>query len=70
MKEYHKIETLFNRDEKTKKLIQGSYRNETFEYLNYDKLSNFTHNKTISKIRDSFRVSAEDKELVKRLVRK
>lgn len=45
-------------------------RDETFEYLNYDKLSNFTHNKTISKIRDSFRVSAEDKELVKRLVRK
>ena len=45
-------------------------RDETFEYLNCDKLSNFTHNKTISKIRDSFRVSAEDKELVKRLVRK
>jgi len=45
-------------------------RDETFEYLNDDKLSKFTHNKTISKISDSFRVSAEDKELVKRLVRK
>lgn len=45
-------------------------RDETFEYLNGDKLSKFTHNKTISKIGDSFRVSAEDKELVKRLVRK
>ena len=45
-------------------------RDETFEYLNGDKLSKFTHNKTISKISDSFRVSAEDKELVKRLVRK
>lgn len=33
MKEYHKIETLFNRDEKTKKLIQGSFRNETIEFL-------------------------------------
>ena len=33
MKEYHKIETLFERDEKTKKLIEGHYRNETVRYL-------------------------------------
>lgn len=34
MIEYPKIETLFNRDtEGTKKLIEGSWRNETFEYL-------------------------------------
>lgn len=33
MKEYHKIETLFERDEKTKKLIEGKFRNETIEYL-------------------------------------
>lgn len=33
MKEYHKIETLFKRDMKTKKLICGDYANETFEYL-------------------------------------
>lgn len=34
MKEYHKIETLFNRDTQgTKKLIEGSWRNETVEYL-------------------------------------
>lgn len=34
MKEYNKIETLFNRDlNGTKKLIFGSYRNETVEYL-------------------------------------
>lgn len=33
MKEYHKIETLFNRDEKTKKLIQGDFRNKTVEFL-------------------------------------
>lgn len=33
MKEYHKIETLFERDEKTKKLIEGKFRNETVEYL-------------------------------------
>lgn len=34
MKEYHKIETLYNRDiEGSKKLIEGSFRNETLEYL-------------------------------------
>ena len=32
-KNYHKIETIFNRDEKTKKLIPNSYRNETVEFL-------------------------------------
>lgn len=34
MKTYHKIETVFNRDEKgTKKLIEGSYRDKTIEFL-------------------------------------
>ncbi len=33
MREYHKIETLFERDEKTKKLIVGQYRNSTVEFL-------------------------------------
>lgn len=33
MKEYHKIETIFERDEKTKKLIIGKFRNQTVEYL-------------------------------------
>ena len=33
MKLYHKIETLFERDEKTKKLIIGKFRNPTVEYL-------------------------------------
>jgi hypothetical protein len=34
MKEYHKIETVFQRDiEGTKKLIEGLYRNETVRYL-------------------------------------
>lgn len=34
MKEYHKIETLFERDmEGNKKLIEGKYRNECVEYL-------------------------------------
>lgn len=33
MKEYHKIETLYERDEKTKKLINGKFRNQTVEFL-------------------------------------
>lgn len=34
MKEYHKIETIFERDmQGTKKLIEGKYRNECVEYL-------------------------------------
>lgn len=35
--EYHKIETLFERDEKTKKLIEGKFRNETIGYLKDNK---------------------------------
>lgn len=33
MKEYHKIETLFKRDPKTKKLAMGEWANDTFKYL-------------------------------------
>lgn len=34
MNEYHKIETLFERDTNgTKKLIEGKFRNEAVEYL-------------------------------------
>lgn len=34
MREYHKIETVFNRDvDGSKKLIDGSYRSETIEFL-------------------------------------
>ena len=39
-------------------------RNQTFKYLENHKLNDFTINKTISKCRDSFRVSNEDKELL------
>ena len=37
IKEYHKIETLFERDNKTKKLIEGKFTNETVEYLKNNK---------------------------------
>ena len=33
IREYDKIETIFLRDEKTKKLVEGKYRNETIEFL-------------------------------------
>ena len=41
MKEYHKIETVFERDEKTKKLIIGKFRNPTIEFLK-DNIWTFT----------------------------
>lgn len=41
MKEYHKIETVFERDNKTKKLIEGKFRNSTIEYLK-DNVWSFT----------------------------
>lgn len=41
MIEYHKIETLFKRDEKTKKLIMGEFTNPTVEYLK-DNIWTFT----------------------------
>ena len=37
LKEYHKIETLFEREEKTKKLIEGKFRNEAIEFLKDNK---------------------------------
>ena len=43
------------------------YRNETFEFLKKKTLDKFTHNKAISKCRDSYQVSNEDKELLKML---
>ena len=39
-------------------------RNQTLKYLEKHRLNDFTINKTISKCRDSFRVSNEDKELL------
>ena len=33
MEEYHKIQTLFKRDEKTKKLIEGEFADKTVEFI-------------------------------------
>lgn len=46
------------------------YKNETINYLKNCNLDDFTFNKTISKICDSYRVLKEDKAMVKALKRK
>ena len=54
-------------------LLAESFINQkekTMEYLKNNKLDNFTHNKAIQKIIDSYRVSQQDKEYVRTLKRK
>lgn len=46
------------------------YKDITLNYLLKSKVNTFTFNKTISKIRDSYRVSKEDKEYLTTLKRK
>ena len=41
------------------------YPKETTEFLKKNNLNKFTQNKAISKIHDSFRVSVEEKEILK-----
>jgi 3-methyladenine DNA glycosylase AlkD len=43
------------------------YPKETLKFIKQNNLNKFTHNKAISKIHDSFRVSKEDKEYLNRL---
>ena len=43
---------------------------ETFQYLKTDHLDDFTHNKAIQKICESYRVSKEEKEKLKEWKRK
>ena len=45
-------------------------KNETLEFLKTHNLNTFTINKMISKCRDSFRISKEDKELLKQCHKK
>lgn len=46
------------------------YPQETKNYLKKNKLNNFTHNKSISKIRESYRISKEVKDYLNTLKRK
>ena len=46
------------------------YQDKTSKYLDNNKLDNFTYNKTISKICDSYRVDKNDKERLKELLTK
>ena len=43
------------------------FKEKTFSFLLYSNLDNFTFNKTISKICDSYRVTKEEKEKLKKL---
>ena len=54
-------------------LLAESYikqKEKTTEYLKNNELDNFTHNKAIQKIIDSYRVSEQEKEFVRTLKRK
>lgn len=46
------------------------YPKVTLGYIKNNKLNNFTHNKAIQKIRESYRVPKEDKEILNKLKRK
>lgn len=46
------------------------YPQETEKYLKNNKLNNFTHNKSISKIRESYRISQKTKDYLNTLKRK
>lgn len=46
------------------------YPQETEKYLKNNKLNNFTHNKSISKIRESYRITKETKDYLNTLKRK
>ena len=50
-------------------MIYVKYPQETFAYLQNDPLDDMTHNKAIQKIRESYQVSKEEKELLKSLKR-
>ena len=45
------------------------FRDKTLEFLKYSNLDDFTYNKSLQKVRESNRVSKEDKDMVKRMRR-
>lgn len=46
------------------------YPIQTLKYIENNKLDNFTHNKAIQKIRESYRVDSSDKDILNKLKRK
>ena len=46
------------------------YKDKTMEYIQNNKLDDFTHNKAIQKIRESYRVNSKDKDNLNDLKRK
>jgi 3-methyladenine DNA glycosylase AlkD len=50
--------------------IYTKFPNQTLEFIKNNNLNKFTHNKSISKIHDSYRVSSKEKEYLNTLKRK
>lgn len=46
------------------------FRDKTLSYLRTNHLDDWTYNKTIQKIRESYRVTKEDKEMLLKMKRK
>lgn len=69
---YHFIDTFFDETDYYVNMINAwlmcdlfiKRREDTINYLQHNHLNNFTINKMISKCRDSYRVSKEDKEML------
>ena len=54
-------------------LLSVSYikqKEKTLEYIKNNGLNDFTYNKALQKITESYRVSKEEKEFIKRMKRK
>ena len=43
------------------------YRDKTLKYLKHNNLSTFTYQKALQKIIESYRVSQEDKDLIRKM---
>ncbi len=50
--------------------IATKFNDKAIKYLQNNNLDNFTHNKAIQKMRESYRISKEQKEFLKTLKRK
>ena len=51
-------------------MIYINYKEKVLDFLNSNNLDNFTHNKSIQKMIESYKVSEEDKNYLKRLKKK
>lgn len=50
--------------------VMAKYRDKCFEYMKVSRLDDWTYNKSIQKMVESYRVNEEDKEILKKMKRK